>query len=211
MSRTGRRGALQLMLILLFVLLLILGLALLTVERSASTDENGYWRAEVGFADAQAMTALVGLLRQPIDADLDGDDAPERVTIADAIAADRADLDNEVLIALNNGLPREYAWSITVTYSDRTLERAHDIISPDSLAKQDTVFLVPVGDQVDDQGTRVDAASLVWKPCSPWDYTCKQPERGEGTGVAELKLPGASIRLLLGARFGDPPDKEERG
>jgi len=215
--RTDRKGALQVMLILLFVLLLILGLALLTAERSASTDEDGAWRADVGFDDAQAMRALVGLLRQPIDADLDGDGATEVVTIADAIAADRSSIDNSIIAAVTAGLPQEYAWSFRITYPDRKLERSHDIISPDGslswsdllLNTQGTGLLPGASTTIVDEGQRIDAASLVWKPCSPWDYTCDQPERGEGTGVADIKLPGATVTLLLGGKFGYPaPDAE---
>ncbi len=214
---TGRKGALQVMLILLFVLLLILGLALLTAERSASTDEDGAWRADAGFDDAQAMRALVGLLRQPIVADLDGDGATETVMIADAIAADRPSIDEAVIAAMVAGLPREYAWSFTIAYPDRKLERSHDVVTLDGalswsdliLHTQGTGALPGASTTIIDEGRRTDAASLVWRPCSPWDYTCDQPERGEGTGVADIALPGATVTLLLGGKLGYPIDDTE--
>ncbi len=118
-----RRGTaiVTIMLILLFALLVVIGLILMTVQRTTTKgDTESNLRT---YADAQAAVALSGLLRQPYPADIDGDKAPDAgSTLADAIALNDISTDETLKTALMERMPKDAFWSMDIVWPDRTMD-----------------------------------------------------------------------------------------
>lgn len=137
-----RRGTaiVTILLILLFALLVVIGLILMTVQRTTTQgDTESNLRT---YADAQAAVALSGLLRQPYPADLDGDKTPDAgSTLADAIALNDASADESLKAAMLERMPKDAFWAMDIAWPDRTISIT--AVDPEKFPKQLPQHMAP--------------------------------------------------------------------
>jgi len=118
----NRKGDwIQIFLVMFFVLLLIVGLALLFVEK----DKLKIVRPENtnDFLSSRTDTILLSLLRQPAMVDMNGDGTKEQVTFATLLV--KGVTQEQLTEELKQRLPNAAAYTMTVTRGSETITVDH--------------------------------------------------------------------------------------